>query len=182
MLTILREHQRGIVFRLGRLLRVARPGVVWRIPVVDRVVVVDLNQTLPSWRGLSEPEIEQRVRFIATHHYDIPVGLSESDLLKAMEGVAQADEKDRKVIELAKAGQTDRAIEALVGDEPGLSKDIAEVHLRFLICDEQDREDLWEGISLAHQGQREKALPVLCRALRADEDRARRWLKFYLRE
>src|SRR6201982_1019868 len=40
---ILREYERGIVFRLGRLLPQKGPGVVFLIPIVDRIVKVDLR-------------------------------------------------------------------------------------------------------------------------------------------
>lgn len=40
---ILREYERAVVFRLGRLLRAKGPGVVLLIPVVDRMVRIDLR-------------------------------------------------------------------------------------------------------------------------------------------
>lgn len=40
---ILREYERGVVFRLGRLLRAKGPGVVLLIPIVDRMVRIDLR-------------------------------------------------------------------------------------------------------------------------------------------
>ena len=40
---ILREYQRGVVFRLGRLLEPKGPGVVFLIPIVDRMVKMDLR-------------------------------------------------------------------------------------------------------------------------------------------
>ena len=40
---ILREYERGVVFRLGKLLRAKGPGVVFLIPVVDRMVRMDLR-------------------------------------------------------------------------------------------------------------------------------------------
>ncbi|MDA1275053.1 MAG: SPFH domain-containing protein [Verrucomicrobia bacterium] len=40
---ILREYQRGVVFRLGRLLGAKGPGVVLLIPWVDRMVRMDLR-------------------------------------------------------------------------------------------------------------------------------------------
>ncbi len=40
---IAREYERGIVFRLGRLLRAKGPGVIVLIPVVDRMVKIDLR-------------------------------------------------------------------------------------------------------------------------------------------
>ena len=40
---ITREYERGIVFRLGRLLRAKGPGVIFLIPIVDRMVRIDLR-------------------------------------------------------------------------------------------------------------------------------------------
>ena len=40
---ILREYERGVVFRLGKLLKAKGPGVVLLIPVVDRMVRMDLR-------------------------------------------------------------------------------------------------------------------------------------------
>ena len=42
---ILREYERGVVFRLGRLLPHKGPGVAFLIPIVDRIVKVDLLAT-----------------------------------------------------------------------------------------------------------------------------------------
>ncbi|MHA1631891.1 MAG: SPFH domain-containing protein, partial [Candidatus Freyarchaeota archaeon] len=44
-LRILREYERGIVFRLGRALpNVKGPGIVYLIPIIDRMVKVDLRE------------------------------------------------------------------------------------------------------------------------------------------
>ena len=43
MIRILREYERGVVFRLGKLLRAKGPGLVILIPFVDRMVRVDLR-------------------------------------------------------------------------------------------------------------------------------------------
>lgn len=40
---ILREYERGVVFRLGRLLGAKGPGVVFLIPIIDRMVKMDLR-------------------------------------------------------------------------------------------------------------------------------------------
>jgi len=37
------EYQRGVVFRLGRLAKTKGPGWFWLIPIIDRVVKVDLR-------------------------------------------------------------------------------------------------------------------------------------------
>jgi regulator of protease activity HflC (stomatin/prohibitin superfamily) len=43
MVRILREYERGVIFRLGKLLRAKGPGLVFLIPIVDRMVKVDLR-------------------------------------------------------------------------------------------------------------------------------------------
>ena len=40
---MLREYDRGVVFRLGRLIEQKGPGLVLLIPVVDRLVRVSLR-------------------------------------------------------------------------------------------------------------------------------------------
>jgi len=58
------------------------------------MLVVDLNRTLPGWRGLSQRELEKRVIFIVLHYDEIPVGLSESDLSEAMEREGGSGDRD----------------------------------------------------------------------------------------
>ena len=43
MIRILREYERGVIFRLGKLLRAKGPGLIILIPIVDRMVRVDLR-------------------------------------------------------------------------------------------------------------------------------------------
>ena len=40
---ILREYERGVIFRLGKLLGAKGPGVIFLIPIVDRMVRMDLR-------------------------------------------------------------------------------------------------------------------------------------------
>ncbi|HEY5911750.1 MAG TPA: slipin family protein [Verrucomicrobiae bacterium] len=40
---ILREYERGVIFRLGKLLGAKGPGLIFLIPVVDRMVKMDLR-------------------------------------------------------------------------------------------------------------------------------------------
>ncbi|HVP07847.1 MAG TPA: SPFH domain-containing protein, partial [Candidatus Acidoferrum sp.] len=43
MLKILKEYERGVIFRLGRLLGAKGPGLIILIPVIDKMVRVDLR-------------------------------------------------------------------------------------------------------------------------------------------
>jgi regulator of protease activity HflC (stomatin/prohibitin superfamily) len=40
---ILREYERGVIFRLGRLIATKGPGLIFLIPIVDRMVRVSLR-------------------------------------------------------------------------------------------------------------------------------------------
>jgi regulator of protease activity HflC (stomatin/prohibitin superfamily) len=62
---ILKESQRAAVFRLGRFVGVGGPGIVFLIPIVERVKVVDLNKRVPEWRQLSANELDERVKAAA---------------------------------------------------------------------------------------------------------------------
>jgi regulator of protease activity HflC (stomatin/prohibitin superfamily) len=42
-LRILREYERAVVFRLGKLLGIKGPGIIFLIPIVDRMVKMDLR-------------------------------------------------------------------------------------------------------------------------------------------
>src|SRR5678815_2951346 len=43
MVRILREYERGVIFRLGKLLGAKGPGLILLIPLVDRMVKMDLR-------------------------------------------------------------------------------------------------------------------------------------------
>src|SRR5687768_1187841 len=42
-LRILREYERGVIFRLGKLLGAKGPGLIFLIPLVDKMVKMDLR-------------------------------------------------------------------------------------------------------------------------------------------
>ena len=43
MIRILREYERGVIFRLGKLAGAKGPGLIFLIPIVDRMVRIDLR-------------------------------------------------------------------------------------------------------------------------------------------
>jgi regulator of protease activity HflC (stomatin/prohibitin superfamily) len=43
IIKILREYERGVIFRLGRLIPVKGPGIIILIPLIDKIVKVDLR-------------------------------------------------------------------------------------------------------------------------------------------
>ena len=65
---ILREYERGVVFRLGRLMDKRGPGVVLLIPGVDRLVRVSLRTvtlTVPAQEIITRDNIPARVTAVA---------------------------------------------------------------------------------------------------------------------
>ncbi len=65
---VLREYERGIVFRLGRLVEPRGPGLVFLIPVVDRLVKVDLRTitlTIPPQEVITKDNVPAKVNAVA---------------------------------------------------------------------------------------------------------------------
>ncbi|MEP6761289.1 MAG: slipin family protein [Sporichthyaceae bacterium] len=65
---VLREYERGICFRLGRLRPIAGPGIVFLIPYVDRLIRVDLRTvtlTIPPQEVITRDNVPARVNAVA---------------------------------------------------------------------------------------------------------------------
>jgi regulator of protease activity HflC (stomatin/prohibitin superfamily) len=65
---VLREYERGVVFRLGRLVDARGPGLFFLIPVVDRMVKVDLRTitlTVPPQEVITKDNVPVRVNAVA---------------------------------------------------------------------------------------------------------------------
>lgn len=60
-LNYLRDDQRGVVFRLGRPMKVVGPGLVVTIPAVEHVHVVEMGEVLPGWEGYGKEELGQKI-------------------------------------------------------------------------------------------------------------------------
>ena len=68
-LKVLREYERAVVFRLGRLIREPRgPGLIFLIPVLDRMVRIDLRTvtlTVPPQEVITRDNVPVRVNAVA---------------------------------------------------------------------------------------------------------------------
>lgn len=67
-LRVLREYERGVVFRLGRLVTLKNPGLVMLIPVVDRMVRVSLRIVtlqIPAQDVITRDNVPVRVTAVA---------------------------------------------------------------------------------------------------------------------
>jgi regulator of protease activity HflC (stomatin/prohibitin superfamily) len=65
---ILREYERGVVFRLGRLLGAKGPGLILLIPVIDKMVRVDLRTitlNIPPQEVITRDNVPARVNAVA---------------------------------------------------------------------------------------------------------------------
>jgi regulator of protease activity HflC (stomatin/prohibitin superfamily) len=64
---ILREYQRGVIFRLGRLIAQKGPGLILLIPIVDRMVRVDLRTVtldVPPQEVITRDNVPARVNAV----------------------------------------------------------------------------------------------------------------------
>jgi regulator of protease activity HflC (stomatin/prohibitin superfamily) len=66
---VLREYERAVMFRFGRLLDPPRgPGLVWKIPVVDQLVKVDLRTitlAIPPQEVITKDNVPAKVNAVA---------------------------------------------------------------------------------------------------------------------
>jgi regulator of protease activity HflC (stomatin/prohibitin superfamily) len=65
---ILREYERGVVFRLGRLIAQKGPGLILLIPLVDRMVKIDLRTVtlnIPPQEVITRDNVPCRVNAVA---------------------------------------------------------------------------------------------------------------------
>src|SRR5918996_785215 len=65
---ILREYERGVIFRLGRLIAQKGPGLILLIPVIDRMIRVDLRTVtlnVPPQELITRDNVTVRVNAVA---------------------------------------------------------------------------------------------------------------------
>src|SRR5680860_1720548 len=64
---ILREYERGVIFRLGRLIAQKGPGLILLIPIVDQMVRVDLRTitlNVPPQEVITKDNVTVRVNAV----------------------------------------------------------------------------------------------------------------------
>jgi regulator of protease activity HflC (stomatin/prohibitin superfamily) len=65
---VLREYERGVIFRLGRLIALKGPGLILLIPLIDRMVKVDLRTVtlnIPPQEVITRDNVPTRVNAVA---------------------------------------------------------------------------------------------------------------------
>ena len=53
---VLKEYERGVIFRLGRVIKAKGPGLIILIPVVDKMVKVSLRLLVLEFQPWSGPQ------------------------------------------------------------------------------------------------------------------------------
>ncbi|HEX6461240.1 MAG TPA: slipin family protein [Thermoleophilaceae bacterium] len=64
---VLREYERGVIFRLGRLIAQKGPGLIFLIPIIDRMVRVDLRTVtlnIPPQEVITHDNVTARVNAV----------------------------------------------------------------------------------------------------------------------
>lgn len=65
---VVQEYERGVIFRLGRLIGVKGPGLFLIIPIIDRMVKVDLRVVtldIPSQEAITKDNVTVKVNAVA---------------------------------------------------------------------------------------------------------------------
>src|SRR5919198_3504371 len=65
---VLREYERGVVFRLGRVTATRGPGLIFLLPIVDRMVRVSLRTVtlkIPAQEVITRDNVPARVTAVA---------------------------------------------------------------------------------------------------------------------
>src|SRR5512136_1938818 len=65
---IVQEYERGVIFRLGRLVGAKGPGLFFIIPIVDRMIKVDLRTVtldIPSQEAITRDNVTVKVNAVA---------------------------------------------------------------------------------------------------------------------
>jgi regulator of protease activity HflC (stomatin/prohibitin superfamily) len=91
---VLREYERGVVFRLGRVTTHRGPGVIFLVPVVDRMVRVSLRTVtlkIPAQEVITRDNVPARVTAVAYYRVIDPTRsvLEIENVLSATSQIAQ---------------------------------------------------------------------------------------------
>lgn len=105
---IVKEYERGVIFRLGRLMGAKGPGLFFIIPILDKMVKVDLRTVthdVPVQEVITRDNVPVRVNavvyfrvmdpskaIVAVEHYGLATSLIAQTTLRAILGKAHLDE------------------------------------------------------------------------------------------
>src|SRR5439155_1190019 len=89
-LKVLREYERAVVFRLGRLVGARGPGLVYVIPGVEKALRIDLREEMRrAMAKQAEAERERRAKVIAAEgEFQAAQRLADASAIMAREPIA----------------------------------------------------------------------------------------------
>lgn len=115
---IIREYERAVVFRLGRIIGIKGPGIVIIIPIIDKIVVIDLRihtVDVPRQRIITRDNVEVSVdavvyyrvqdplkAVVTVRNYHLAVTMLAQTVLRDIIGKSELDELLMKREELNK--------------------------------------------------------------------------------
>ena len=93
-LKVLREYERGVIFRLGRVIKAKGPGLIILIPLIDRIVRVSLRTVamdVPSQDVITKDNVSVKVNAVVYFRVVDPVNaiIQVEDYLYATSQLAQ---------------------------------------------------------------------------------------------
>ena len=119
---IMAEYQRIVIFRLGRLLGIKGPGLVFIVPIIDKIIKLDLRTRVidvPKQRVITEDNVtvdvdavvyfritDPQKAVIEVQRYDVATSLLAQTTLRDVLGQKSLDELLSKREELNKSLQT----------------------------------------------------------------------------
>lgn len=165
---ILREYERGVVFRLGRLVALKGPGLRFLIPIVDQMVRVDLRTVtlnVPPQEVITKDNVTVRVNAVAyfrviepnkaiteVENYLIATSQIAQTTLRSVLGKAELDAL------LTERERLNQELQAIIDDqtEPwGIKVSTVEVK------DVELPQDMQRAIALQAQAERERRAKII---------------------
>jgi len=120
---ILREYERGVVFRLGRLIGEKGPGLILLIPVIDRMVRVDLRTVtlnIPPQEVITRDNVPASVNAVCYFHV-----ISADQSVVAVEQYLQATSQISQTTLRSVLGKAD--LDTLLAERERLNEDLQRI-------------------------------------------------------
>ncbi len=120
---VLREYERAVIFRLGRLIDQKGPGLILLIPIVDRMVRVDLRTVtlnIPPQDVITRDNVPARVNAVCYFHV-----ISASESIVAVERYLEATSQISQTTLRSVLGKAD--LDTLLSERERLNEDLQRI-------------------------------------------------------
>jgi len=120
---VLREYERGVVFRLGRLLGAKGPGLILLIPIVDKMVRVDLRTitlNIPPQEVITKDNVPASVNAVAYFKVVEPIR-SVVDVENFLQATSEISQTTLRSV----LGKAD--LDTLLGERERLNEDLQQI-------------------------------------------------------